>query len=164
MMSPEEDRRVYLQHMFTALRHYCMTVTGKAHVYTYPAFFEKYEILKRHVRDYSGFKLVQMDLSDEAVRDLEFCEDGIFFTARFSGATHEFYLPFDHMLGLTNCRDGVVHRLSIAPTANLSQGISYIVMLDYSTGQTGSAAYTEPKADVPPAKPVVKRPSLTVVK
>lgn len=166
-MSPEEDRRLYLQHMFTALRHYCQAVTGKVHVFTYPVFFEKYEVLKRHVRDYNGFKLVRLDLSDAALNSLEFYEDGIFFTAQFNGVSNEFYLPFDHMLGLTNCRDQVVHRLSIAATAQLQQGIDYMVMMDYSTGQLGNQMYQEPAATVPhdaPVKPEVKRPSLSIVK
>jgi stringent starvation protein B len=162
-MSPEEDRRLYLQHMFTALHHYCLSVTGKAHVYTYAPFFDKYEVLKRHVRDYNGFKLVQLDLSPEAIRELEFCEDGIFFVAAFNGTQHEFYLPFDQMLGLTNCRDGVVHRLSIAPTASLHMGVQYMVMMDYSTGQTGPGPSTETKTELP-APPPIKRPTLTVVK
>lgn len=165
-MSPEEDRRLYLQHMFTGLRHYCLSVTGKVHVYTYPGFFEKYDVLKPHIRDYGGFKLVALNLADEAVKDMEFCEDGIFFSARFNGVAHEFYVPFEMMLGLTNCRDGVIHRISIAATASFDYGVGSIVMMDYSQGQVGASAYTEPKGDAPPKEEVKsrERPSLKVVK
>lgn len=160
-MSPEEDRRIYLQHMFTALRHYCLAVTGKVHVFTYPAFFEKYDVLKPHIRDYDGFKLVALNLADEAIRDLEFCEDGIFFRARFSGTAHEFYVPFDQMMGMTNCRDAVIHRLAIAPTAMIRNGVDYMVMMDYSMGQN-TANYADP---TPPEPPKPERPSfLKVVK
>lgn len=160
-MSPEEDRRLYLQHKFTALRHYCLAVTGKAHAFVYPAFFEKYDVLKPHVFDKEGFKLVRLNLADDAVRDLEFCEDGIFFRARFNGASHEFYLPFDQIMGLTNCRDEVIHRLAIAPTAMIRNGVDYMVMMDYSMGQN-TANYADP---TPPEPPKPERPSfLKVVK
>lgn len=166
-ITPEQDRRIYQQHLFTAFRHYCIAVTGKCHVYTFPVFFEKYEILKRYARDYNGFRYVQLDISDEAVRDLEFFEDGIYFLASINGVDQEIYLAFDQMLGLNNNRDHVIHRIVLAATSNLHHGLDprTLVMMDWTTCQDPGKIYQD--ASPPPVntpRPEVKRPTLAIVK
>lgn len=167
-MNASDERLLYQQKMFTAVRDYCLKVTGRCHAMTFPAFYKQYPVLAKAETAFGEHTYVQMNLSDTAIVNLEFVGDGIGFTAMFSGQPLYMRLAFDDILGLHNCRDHAIHRLSIAATSNYEYGLDprTIVMMDMSLRQDMAAAFNpeaEPEPEVP-TEPVPKRPVLAIVK
>lgn len=168
-MISSQNRLIYQQLLFTALRDYCLKVTGRCHVLVFPAFYEKYPVLIKSARAFGADSYVQLNLSETAIYDLKFTDVGIEFVAVFSGEHLKMSLPFDDILGLTNCRDPEIHRLSIAAVSNYEYGLDprTIIMVDMSLNQTLAGAFNpdnqsedEPEQEVP----APKRPALSIVK
>lgn len=169
-MNPSDERLIYQQNQFTAIRDYCLKVTGRCQALTFPAFYKQYPMLEKFEGVFGEDRYVQMNLSDNAIRDLEFVGNGIGFTAMFSGQPVYMRLDFDDILGMHNCRDTAIHRLNIAATSNHEYGLDprTIVMMDFSLNQTLAPSFTpeedQVEAPEPPVEPEAKRPTLSIVK
>lgn len=159
-LSPPEINLLYQKNMFIALREFCLAVTGRVHAFVYPSFFEKYPLLARHAKDFDGHRYAIINLSDHAVESLAFVDKGISFTARFAGEPVQMYLPFDDILGLTNCIDRQIHRLSVACLTTHAHGYdpTTLVMMDYTIDPPITVVTPDPEP------PQVKRPALSIVK